>query len=148
MINPDDASGAALESVLNDIAARKTRIGDADQWELKKQAWEEYDPSFHRIGTRSHQCATEHRPKQLPGQHSPYAPKPAAAHDSFQRIRRDLTADASVLAIVYRVLHAYCYPVDSPKPTAELRGRVSTQKNFESRLQYSSHTVLDSLGNV
>eukprot|EP00804_Cyclotella_cryptica_P026552 CCRYP_015394-RC/>CCRYP_015394-RC protein AED:0.06 eAED:0.06 QI:168/1/1/1/0.85/0.76/21/3141/1947 len=146
LINPDDASGAALESVLNDVATRKTRIGDADQWELKKRAWEEYDPSFHRISTRAHQCATEHRPKQIPGHCSPYAPKPTPAHDSFKRIRRDLTADASVLAIVYRVLHAYCYAVDSPKSTAELRGREMYEKGTKSETALARAVHILTLG--
>lgn len=123
-INPDDASGAALESVLNDVAIRRTRIGDADQWELRKATWLEYDPAFHRIGTRAHQSATEQRPKQPSDQHLPYAPKPPEAHDSFKRIRKDLTADATILAIVYRVLHAYCHDRNSTKSTADLPGKV------------------------
>ena len=129
LINPDDASGAALESVLNEVAARKTRIGEADQWELQKWAWDEYDPSFHRIGTRAHQSATEHRPKQPPGKFAPYAPKPAVPHASFKRIRRDLTADSSVLAIVYRVIHCYCHKKDS-KSMADLTGKVSSRQSI------------------
>lgn len=112
-INPDDASGAALESVLNDVALRRTRIGDADQWELNQSAWQEYDPAFHRIGTRAHQSASERRPKQPLDKSSPYAPKPPKAHDSFKRIRKDLTADAVILSITYKVLHAYCYDKSS-----------------------------------
>ena len=121
-INPDDASGAALESILNDIALRRTRTGDADQWELKKSAWQEYDPAFHRIGTRAHQSASEQRPKQPLDKSSPYAPNPPKAHDSFKRIRKDLTADAVVLAMTYRVLHAYCYEKSSPESKIKFPG--------------------------
>jgi hypothetical protein len=48
-INPDDASGAALEASLSEVAVRKCRLGDADQWELRKWAWNEYDPAFNHI---------------------------------------------------------------------------------------------------
>lgn len=123
-INPDDASGAALESVLNDVAIRRTRLGDADQWEMKNYMWKEYDPAFHRISTRAHQSATEQRPKQPPGSYSPYAPKPPPAHGSFKKIRKDLTSDATVLSIVHRVLHAYCFDKISPKSKTDLRGKV------------------------
>lgn len=123
-INPDDASGAALESVLNDVAIRRTRIGDADQWDLRKSAWLEYDPAFHRIGTRAHQSATERRPKQHSDHSLPYAPSPPPAHESFERIRKDITADATILSIVYRVFHAYCHDERSTKSTALLRGKV------------------------
>lgn len=124
-INPDDASGAALESVLSEVALRRTRIGDADQWELRKSVWQEYDPAFHRISTRAHQAATEQRPKQPSSSNSsPYAPKPPAGHDSFLRIRKDLTADSVILSIVYRVAHAFCYNKNSHKPTSDLRGKV------------------------
>ena len=123
-INPDDASGAALESVLNEVAIRRTRLGAADQWEMKNQMWKEYDPAFHRIATRAHQCATEQRPKQPLGSYSPYAPKPPPAHNSFKQIRKDLTSDATVISVVYRVLHAYCYNKRSPESKMALRGKV------------------------
>ena len=124
LINSDDASGAALESVLNDVAIRKTRIGDADQWELRKSAWEEYDPAFHRIGTRAHQSATEQRPKHSPDHCLPYAPEPPTSHEMFKCIRKDLTSDAVILSVVYRVLHSYCYDKIPLESKEELRGKV------------------------
>jgi len=52
LVNPDDASGAALEDALSAVATRKCRSGQADEWELQKEAWKEYDPAFYHISTR------------------------------------------------------------------------------------------------
>ena len=111
MINPDDASGALLEDALNKVAIRKKKVGSPDAWELHKDGWSEYDPGFSHISTKDHQMASENRPK--PSSSSPYAPRPATAHSSFQRIRRDLTADSCILATVYRVLHVHCHQDDN-----------------------------------
>lgn len=139
-INPDDASGAALESVLNDVAIRKTRTGDADIWELRKSSWAEYDPAFGHIGTRAHQAATESRPQQQQSAGNlPYAPKPPPAHESFSRIRKDLTADSVVLSIVYRVLHAYCHEKNSTKSIADLRGKVRSLECMQPRYLLRLH---------
>ena len=124
LVNPDDASGAALEEALGEVAVRKCRSGAPDEWQLQKEAWNEYDPAFHHISTRAHQTATENRPKPSPS--SPYAPRPARAHLAFQRIRRDLTADSCILAIAYRILHVYCYQNDSnPSDLNMLQGNKS-----------------------
>ena len=42
VVNPDDASGAALEDALGDVAVRKQKSGSPDEWELHKDAWREY----------------------------------------------------------------------------------------------------------
>ena len=49
LVNPDDASGAALEDVLGEVAVRRCRTGSPDEWELKGEAWGEYDPAFYHI---------------------------------------------------------------------------------------------------
>ena len=109
-INPDDASGAALEEALNKVGTRKRKSGAPDEWELKESAWNEYDPSFHHISTRAHQQASENRPKQKADAPClPYAPKPLPSHNLFIRLRRDLTADSTLLACIYRVLHVHCH---------------------------------------
>ena len=119
-VNPDDASGAALEDALSEVAVRKQRSGAPDEWELRKDAWREYDPAFHHISTRAHQSATENRPKPLPA--APYAPRPASAHSSFKRIRRDLTADSCILAVAYRILHVHCYESNIDSSVSHVRG--------------------------
>ena len=122
-VNPDDAGGAALEDALSEVAIRKQKSGAPDEWELRKDAWNMYDPgepvrtfssspvarrfvpliflrnktvsdfygilAFHHISTRDHQGCAENRPK--PSGSVPYAPRPAPAHGSFQRIRRDVS---------------------------------------------------------
>ncbi len=108
-INPDDASAAALEEALNEVGTRKCKSGVPDEWELKESAWSEYDPSFQHISTRAHQQASENRPKQKAGAPClPYAPRPLPSHNLFNRLRRDLTSDSTLLACVYRVLHVHC----------------------------------------
>ena len=123
LLNPDDASGAALDSALAEVAEKVSRgKTTADQWQVRRQAWDEYDPAFYHISQRNHQTAAENRPVsgRLSGMSTsspskrgarlgqPYAPPPMLAHQSFQRIRRDLTADATVMALVYRTLHVHC----------------------------------------
>lgn len=122
VVNPDDASSAALEDALSEVAVRKQRSGAPDEWELQNDAWREYDPAFHHISIRAHQSATENRPKQSSS--SPYAPRPAAAHISLKRIRRDLTADSCILAMIYRILHVHCCEKlsDTSLPNTDVRG--------------------------
>ncbi|MHA7927708.1 MAG: hypothetical protein ACX936_21120, partial [Marinobacter sp.] len=62
--NPDDASGAALESILRNVADRKASRSkmEPDKWTLKNDAWELYDPSFYHISLRDHQSVAENRP--------------------------------------------------------------------------------------
>eukprot|EP00550_Attheya_septentrionalis_P012964 CAMPEP_0198304944 /NCGR_PEP_ID=MMETSP1449-20131203/57651_1 /TAXON_ID=420275 /ORGANISM="Attheya septentrionalis, Strain CCMP2084" /LENGTH=2807 /DNA_ID=CAMNT_0044007473 /DNA_START=500 /DNA_END=8923 /DNA_ORIENTATION=- len=134
LLNPDDATGAALEAALAEVAARKSVKGKLapDQWELRRWAWAEYDPAFYHISLRGHQSAAENRPLAGSDQPSgerkkrtepnPYAPRPAAAHASFERLRRDMTSDASVLAITYRILHVHCRHAKSNKDKTSLRG--------------------------
>ena len=133
-INPDDASGAALEEALNEVGTRKCKSGAPDEWELKESAWSEYDPSFQHISTRAHQHASENRPKQKAGGTClPYAPKPLPSHKLFSRLRRDLTADATLVACIYRVLHVHCH-----RPSVVL-------KSYPGRRMYeadASETVL------
>ncbi|GKZ00839.1 hypothetical protein MPSEU_001035600 [Mayamaea pseudoterrestris] len=129
-INPDDASGAALNMVLSDVAQRKSSRDrlEPDKWELHRDSWESYDPAFFHISLRSHQTAAENRPKPaVDVQNSfgwkarPYAPSPREAHPFFRRLRRDISVDATTLAVVYRVLHLHCRKA-SEKELAGLHG--------------------------
>ena len=112
-VDPEDATGAALEAVLVEVADCKSISGKSDKWVLQRWAWNEYDPAFFHINTQSHQNAAENRPmgtgdtagKKVDS--FPYAPFPPRAHDSFVRIRRDITADSNVVAILFRVLHTH-----------------------------------------
>jgi hypothetical protein len=136
-INPDDASGAALGQALSEVAVRKSsreRLAP-HHWELSRQAWDDYDPAFFHISMRSHQSAAENRPKPASSSSAlgvdpkPFAPpKQIPAHPSFARIERDITADATVLAVAYRTLHVHCSPQsgDTGRDVSELRGSVST----------------------
>ena len=117
LVNPDDATGAALGTVLNDIAERKQSRGkmEPDKWEMKLSAWDMYDPAFFHISLRSHQTAADGRPRppesttaSFGWEARPYAPAPITAHPFFERLRRDATADATTLGIAYRVLHLHC----------------------------------------
>jgi hypothetical protein len=91
LVNLDDATGAALATVLADIGDQKVSRGkvEPDKWEMKCAAWDAYDPAFfHIISLRSHQtAAAEGRPKPSEGSKTsfgweakPYAPVPVAAH--------------------------------------------------------------------
>lgn len=117
LINPDDATGAALGTVLSEMAERKVSRGklEPDKWEMQRSAWDSYDPAFYHISLRNHQTAAENRPKPKADEQAmfgweprAYAPKPYVAHSYFSRLRRDSTADATVLAATYRVLHLHC----------------------------------------
>ena len=118
LVNPDDATGAALAATLDEVAERKVSRGkmEPDKWELKRSAWESYDPAFFHISLRSHQtAASEGRPKPAEDLNSPfgwqsmsYAPDPVAAHPFFARLRRDATSDATLLSVAYKILHLHC----------------------------------------
>lgn len=147
VVNPDDASGAALEDALGDVAVRKQKSGSPDEWELHKDAWREYDPAFHHISTKAHQIASENRPKPSPSQS--YAPRPAPAHVAFQRIRRDLTADSSVLAMLYRVLHVHCHQEGGDSPSLSdprLRGKQMYVEDIKSETVLARAVHLLTLG--
>lgn len=116
-INPDDATGAALASVLEAVASKKVSRDklQPDKWELSKESWETYDPAFLHCSLRNHQTAAEARPKPQPNESSPlgweprpYSPPLQSSHPSFSRLRRDATADSTLLSILYRVLHMHC----------------------------------------
>jgi hypothetical protein len=128
LVNPDDASGAALEAALEEVADVKVSRGrltaTADQWEVRRAVWDEYDPAFYHTSRQHHQTAAENRPSVVAPDSVPppgtsataskapaaktYAPRPSDAHPSFNRIRRDITADGVVVAILYRTLHVHC----------------------------------------
>jgi hypothetical protein len=136
-VNPDDATGAALGTVLSEIADRKTSRGklEPDKWELRRSAWDMYDPSFFHISGRMHQSAADERPKPkeqsaslLGWEPKPYAPSPYSAHPYFARLRRDTTADATTLAIVYRVMHMHLR-ANITKDTSSLPGREAYDKD-------------------
>ena len=111
-MNPDDATGAALEAALVEVADCKTFQGKSDRWELQRWAWNEYDPAFFHASQRQHQNASEDRPNGSDSKDEiipmPYAPFPPAAHESFLRLRKDITSDSCVIAILYRALHVHC----------------------------------------
>ena len=135
-VNPDDATGAALGIVLSEIADRKISRGklEPDKWEMRRSAWDSYDPSFFHISVRMHQSAADSRPKPKADQDSifgwkpkPYSPVPFAAHPFFRRLRRDVTADATVAAVLYRVLHMHLRS-NSSKDTSNLPGNEAYEK--------------------
>lgn len=149
LVNPDDASGAALEAALEEVADVKVSRGrltaSADHWEVRRAVWDEYDPAFYHTSRQHHQTAAENRPSAAPdGDSAPgtnvaskatstvaktYAPRPSVAHPSFNRIRRDITADGVVVSILYRILHVHCRKNNRgapPRTPTSLRHSVST----------------------
>lgn len=115
LVNPDDATGAALAVTLMEVASHKSVRGrlEPNHWELCESAWEDYDPAFYHISLRSHQQAAESRPRgKAEGiygmEPKSYCPIPPVPHPSFKRLRRDVTSDATVIAILYRTLHVHC----------------------------------------
>jgi hypothetical protein len=125
-VNPDDATGAALAAVLDEVAERKSTRNtmEPNKWELKNDIWDSYDPAFFHCSLRAHQTSAEAKPKPRAdpiapfgwGSNNstssewvskPYAPRLIPSHPFFSRLRRDTTADATVLAVIYRVLHMH-----------------------------------------
>lgn len=125
-INPDDAVGSSIQAVLKDIATCvQSRVAIApDEYHLDKNAWAEYDPAFFHISAVNHQSAADNRPcseisSSFPTSSSrPYSPPPPPANRFFSRLRKDLTSDATVIAIVYRILHSHLSlridPIEKP----------------------------------
>jgi len=165
LVNPDDASGAALEAALQEVAERRSTRGRLarlapDKWELRRNAWEDYDPAFFHISSRNHQNAAENRPKRGMGSADgktkegdgavavAYAPCPPAAHESFRRLRRDITSDATVLALLYRTLHVHCRSVDSSadKDMAGVRGSAAYKTTAKSETVLARAIHLLTLG--
>eukprot|EP00980_Cylindrotheca_fusiformis_P000097 scaffold19_cov114-Cylindrotheca_fusiformis.AAC.44 len=151
LVNPDDATGAALGTVLAEVAARKVSRGkmEPDKWELENDCWESYDPSFFHISLRSHQTAAELRPAPS-GSNANYGVLPKAfcpsflsAHSSFARLRRDITCDSTVLAIAYRTLHVHCRDTRKTKDMADLRGSMAyeTDERSETALARAVHLL-------
>lgn len=114
-INPDDAAGAALSTVLEDIAERIVCPGKSDEFHIKESGWELYDPSFFHLHIRHHQSAAEKRPK--PKQDSSksfgwetrqFCPDLNPCHGFFSRLRYSAFSDATVRSCVYRTLHLHC----------------------------------------
>jgi len=136
LVNPDDATGAALEAALVEVADCKSFQGKSDKWELQRWAWNEYDPAFFHLSLRQHQNASEDRPNGLDSKDRritpmPYAPFPPAAHKAFLRLRRDVTSDSCVIATLYRALHVHCRDVNGDDEFIEqVDGKVSPSRIF------------------
>lgn len=154
LVNPDDATGAALGTVLAEVATRKVSRGkmEPDKWELKSEGWESYDPSFFHISLRSHQTAAESRPTPT-GSIANYGVVPKAfcppflsAHSSFARLRRDITCDSTILAITYRTLHVHCRDTRKTKDMADLRGSMAYESDERSETALARAVHLLTLG--
>ena len=153
-VNPDDATGAALGAVLADVATRKSAKGkmEPDKWELKKDVWDSYDPSFFHISLRSHQTAAESRP--TPSEKDPhygtspkaFCPIPSPAHRSFVRLRRDISCDAITISTVYRTLHLHCRKPDREKGVLELDGSMGYDSDERSETALARAVHLLTLG--
>ena len=154
LVNPDDATGAALGSVLAEVAERKVSRGkmEPDKWELRRAAWESYDPSFFHISLRSHQTAAEGRPSPTGTSTSfvvepkPLPPPLTPAHPSFARLRRDITCDATVLAVTYRTLHMHCRDTSKKKDMLDLRGTMAYESDERSETALARAVHLLTLG--
>lgn len=154
LVNPDDATGAALGSVLAEVAHRKVSRSKTEphKWELTSDAWESYDPSFFHISLRSHQTAAESRPPAR-GTKASYGVVPKAfcplllpAHASFSRLRRDITSDATTLAIVYRTLHMHCCDSKQKKEVSDLPGAMAYESEERSETALARAVHLLTLG--
>jgi hypothetical protein len=153
LVNPDDATGAALGATLMEVADHKLARGrlEPNQWVLCDAAWEEYDPAFYHISLRSHQQAAESRPHgKTEGVYGmepkSYAPPPPEPHPSFMRLRRDVTADATVLAVVYRTLHVHCRDSSNKSDWTGLRGSLAYQGDGLSETSLARAVHLLTLG--
>lgn len=154
LVNPDDATGAALGVVLAEVASRKVSRGkmEPDKWELMRSVWEEYDPSFFHISLRHHQTAAESRPTPK-GKDPNYGvipkalgPVPPPAHSSFSRLRRDITSDTTILAIAYRTLHMHCRDIKKQKDMADLRGSIAYEGDERSETALARAVHILTLG--
>ncbi|KAL3922161.1 MAG: hypothetical protein SGILL_002354 [Bacillariaceae sp.] len=154
LVNPDDATGAALGSVLSDVATRKISRGkmEPDKWELNRDAWNSYDPSFYHINSRNHQTAAESRPglksdsKKYRVEPKAFCPPLPDAHLGFSRLRRDITADATLLAITYRTLHMHIRDNRKKKESQELRGAMAYEGDERSETALARAVHLLTLG--
>ncbi|KAL3941667.1 MAG: hypothetical protein SGBAC_004008 [Bacillariaceae sp.] len=153
-VNPDDATGAALGAVLAEVATRKSTKGkmEPDKWELKKDVWDFYDPSFFHISLRSHQTAAESRP--TPNEKDPnygtipkaFCPIPSPAHKSFVRLRRDISCDIITISTAYRTLHLHCRKPDKEKEELALSGSMGYESEERSETALARAVHLLTLG--
>jgi hypothetical protein len=154
LVNPDDATGAALGTVLAEVGTRKVSRGkmEPEKWKLKSDGWESYDPSFFHTSLRSHQTAAESRPTPN-GTNANYGVIPKAfcptflpAHSSFARLRRDITCDSTILAIAYRTLHVHCRDTRKKKDMTDLRGSMAYESDERSETALARAVHLLTLG--
>ena len=153
LVNPDDATGAALGAVLVDVANRKIshRKMEPDKWELNREAWEDYDPSFYHINLRNHQIAAESRPafpadNKFRVKPKAFCPPSVESHRDFVRLRRDVTCDATILAITYRTLHMHIRDIKKSKTEGELRGAMAYEGGEKSETAVARAVHLLTLG--
>lgn len=158
ILNPDDASGAALESILGIVATQHhSRNYGPNRWELKKEAWDDYDPAFWHIPQRHHQTAAEMRPKvDLNAEGVPYAPKWGKCHKLFEQLRFTFTSDSLLLSVCYRVLHTHCCvklkskdgssAIDSDGKHDQLQGAMAYERDALSETALSRAVHLLTLG--
>lgn len=155
LLNPDDATGAALGAVLSEVATRKVSRGkmEPDKWELSRSAWESYDPSFYHINLRNHQTAAESRPNLESGEKELFrvkaksmSPPLPVAHQDFVRLRRDITSDATILAITYRTLHMHIRDTKRLKGAPGLRGSLAYEEDDRSETAVARAVHLLTLG--
>jgi len=153
LLNPDDATGAALGVVLGEVANRKIsrRTNEPHKWELNREAWESYDPSFYHINLRNHQTAAESRPafpadNKFRVKPKPFCPPLFESHRAFVRVRRDVTSDATILAITYRTLHMHIRDNKKAKKPCELRGAMAYEEDNKSETAVARAVHLLTLG--
>ena len=153
LVNPDDATGAALGAVLADVANRKIshRKMEPDKWELNREAWEDYDPSFYHINLRNHQNSAESRPafpadNKFRVKPKPFCPPSFECHRDFARLRRDVTCDATILAISYRTLHMHIRDNKKIKDALDLRGAMAYEGGDKSETAVARAVHLLTLG--
>lgn len=153
LLNPDDATGAALGVVLTEVANRKIsrRTMEPDKWELNREAWESYDPSFYHINLRNHQTAAESRPafpadNKFRVKPKPFCPALFPSHPDFMRLRRDVTCDITILAVTYRTLHMHIRDNKKIKESTELRGAMAYEGDDKSETAVARAVHLLTLG--
>ena len=157
LINPDDATAAMLGKVLEIVAERKASRSrlEPDKFVLIKSEWASYDPSFYHISVEGHQTAAESRPTPSVkdednmgkfGVTMPYAPATPPAHPGFERLRRDVTADATVLAIIFRILHMHCSAKTRPDLVDLRVGRLAYVNEAKSEISLARAVHLLTIG--
>jgi len=136
--NPDDATGAALEDILELVATQQSSNNfGPNKWELNKNSWIDYDPAFWHIAQRAHQTIAESKPSDKKS--CAYAPRPDSAHAWFQKLRWGLVSDAVVVSVCYRVLHIhFCKQLKQDEGEDHLlRGKMAYDKESMSETALS-----------